>query len=173
MRKIFVIAFCVFLLCGCGEKEVEKEENVNIEEDEESDIEEVEEEKEEINIISRKEYELDGEEVTIILDEDDGNYKVTVFGYANTEEKASILLTSLSTHMKGIDYSISVRYEELFMTVTSDGTIAGVNRDGSVSYSAPDWYGFPEEENLTEEQKEYFQDIIKIEEDFLENIQNL
>lgn len=172
MKKILVfLLICVFLV-GCGkEKEVEEipEENngkeiITTEESEET--EEIEnKEKEEVNIIYNKDYELDGEKIQITLDE---NYKVIVIGNAKSEEKASLLLTTFSADMNGVEYSIAVRYNDLFMMVTSDAAISGKNTDGSISYGMPDWYKFPKDD-LGEELKKYKDEIKEIENDFFGN----
>lgn len=180
MKKILgFLLICVFLV-GCGEeKEVEEitEENngkeiITTEESEET--EEIEnKENEEINVIFHKDYEVDGEKVTISLDEIEDNLKVVVYGEANTEEKASLLLTTFSADMKEINYSISVKCKDLFMLTTSEGMVSGINRDGSMSFSAPDWYGFSNNVDLTEELKDYIQNVQEVEKDFLEEIQDL
>ncbi len=174
MKKIFIVLLAVLFLTGCGE---EKNINQTTEENKKQEIIEVErkegtkeiewKENEEIKIIYNKDYELDGEKIKIILDE---NNKVTVFGNTKTEEKASLLLTTFTTDMYGIDYSIAVMCNDLFMTASSDATVSGKNKDGSIAYGAPDWYEFPEDE-LREELKNYKDEIKEIENDFLKNAQ--
>lgn len=175
MKKILCLLFiCVFLI-GCGkekeDKEIQKENNkkeiITMEETEE--IENIEnKEKEEINIIYSKDYELDGEKIQITLDE---NCKVIVIGNAKTEEKASLLLTTFTADMYGIDYSVAVMFDDLFMSATSNAVISGKNTDGSISYGIPDWYEFPEDD-LGEELETYKKEIKEIENDFLENVQD-
>ena len=124
-------------------------------------------------MIFYKDYELDGEKVTISLNETEDDLEVSILGKSKTEEKASLLLTIISSDMKEISHSISVFCGDLYMMKPSGGTVFGINRDGSVSFSAPDWYGFPDEEDATEELKDYMKSVKEAEKDFLEEIQNL
>lgn len=170
MKKAFLVLFLCLFLAGCGKNVEEIKENT---EEVEEEFQNKTEEKEEINILFRKEYELDGEKISFSVQEDGDDYKVIVLANAKTEEKASLLLTMLSSDMNKINYSIAVKCNDLFMTVSSDGVISGSNKDGSVAFRAPDWYEFPEEDELTEEQKRYIEDIREIENQFLENLKDL
>lgn len=170
MKKILMVLLICAFLVGCGEekevKEIQMEsdekEIISIEEDKED---EENSKKDDIRIIYDKEYELDGEKIQITLDD---NYKVIVIGNAKTEEKASLLLTTFTADMYGIDYSVAVMCGDLFMTASSDAVVSGKNKDGSIAYGIPDWYEFPEDD-LNEELKKYKDEIKEIENDFLEN----
>lgn len=132
-----------------------------------------EENKEEVNVIFYKDYEIDGEKMNISLNEIQDDLKVIVYGEAKTEEKASLLLTIVSGDMKGINYTVSVKCGDLFILITSDGIVSGTNRDGTTCFKVPDWYDFPDEEDLTEELKDYIKNVKEAEKDFLEEISDL
>lgn len=170
MKKAFLVLFLCLFLAGCGkntEEITEKPEEI------EDEFLNQQEEKEEINILFSEEYELDGEKISYSVQEDGDDYKVIVLANAKTEEKASLLLTMLSSDMNKINYSICVKYNDLFMVVNSEGVVSGYNKDGSIAFGAPDWYGFPDEDELTEEHKGYIKEIREIENQFLEGVKDL
>lgn len=97
------------------------------------------------NIITEKEYTIDGEELTMRIVEKDGELTMAALGNAKTEEKASLMLaTLLATFNKAEinNFYISVIVGDLMVVCTpnEDGyQVSGKNKDGSFALSSPDW----------------------------------
>ncbi len=109
-----------------------------------------------INSIFQKEYEVDGEKINISLDENDGKMSIDIFGNTKDEEKASIMLACFKKSLSEISidgYSITIKTGEasvIYKESEGNNTLMGTNRDGSISFSTPDWlvteFTIPEDE---------------------------
>lgn len=103
-------------------------------------------EEKEANIIDSKKYEVDGEDVGISLSETDGIFDISIIGNAKDEQKASIMFVCYKMLLDEIDglkkYDIAVMAGEKSIMCFKDGeetTITGTNKDGSLTFSTPDW----------------------------------
>lgn len=183
-----VVAAFIFMLIGTitysetddyKEQVESKEENTT--EEKEDDISELESKQiyneAKADIISKKEYETDGGNMIIAILEDDGKGEFYIFGTANTEEKASIMFATILSKFDNKGdifnrYSIHVSCESGSISYIDDKdedniVITGTNKDGSLSFSTPDWiiteFTMPEEEF-----NEYTNEIINALLDFVE-----
>lgn len=114
-----------------------------------------EEEEEETNIIAQKEFLVDNQKLTIFLSENGEDLKISAWGYAETEEKATLMLVCFKSEFDdlNIDYSIWVKCDEEDVHYMKNGentNIIGTNRDGSMTLSMPDW--IVSEFTMTEEE---------------------
>lgn len=133
-------------------------------------------EKSTLNIISQKEYEIDGEKVSVSFEEKNNKIKINTYGYTKTEEKACLMLTVFKTSFDelGVDeYSITIFCGELFLSYAmTDGEIyiSGNNKDGSMTLSMPDWivseFTMPEEEINS-----YASEILSVLKEFSKNME--
>lgn len=113
----------------------------------------------EVNVISESKSEIDGEEASISLVDNDGKHNLRATAYAKSEEKACALLTCFVMQFEKLGnldgFSVIVYCGDLYALYlkTDNGPyITGKNRDGSSSLVAPDW--FVSELTMPEEQQE-------------------
>lgn len=98
------------------------------------------------NYLKTKEYELDGEKISIFLTESDSKYRILVSANAINEEKASLILATFVADLKKIDsidgFDISIFCNDLLVTYLTTETgyiISGTNTDGTTVLTTPDW----------------------------------
>lgn len=154
-------------LRNCNITDGDSVEQITEENNEESDA----------NVLFQKEYEVDGEEVSLSLDENNGKTSINVFGYAENEEKATVLFATCLSVLKkvGVDnFNISVFCGELsalYMSADDKNYIIGTNKDGSYTHSMPDW--LVTEFTTPEEKLEaYSKKITKVLNSFAEDMSN-
>lgn len=97
------------------------------------------------DVITQKEYEIDGEKAMLSLSEKDEEININFYGRANTEEKASLMLAILLSSFKGLPvdgYSVVVWCGDLsvsYLTTDNGYLVNGTNKDGSNTLELPDW----------------------------------
>lgn len=106
--------------------------------------EEDEKEIDESSIIAKKESLVDGEKLLLFVSEEEGSLSLGAYGSAKTEEKASLLLSTviLTFDELKVDYNIMVSYNEFSVLYTKKDDsiyIVGINKDGTSTFSLPDW----------------------------------
>lgn len=126
------------------------------------------------NILFKKEYEIDGENISISMDEENEKLGMNIFAHAKDEEKACIMLACYITLLDDIEpdkYNLVIMVGEKSVMYFKDGekiTISGNNKDGSLSLSAPDW--IVTEFTMSEDEMNSFTDeIINTMKDFGES----
>ncbi len=157
---------------------IKENEQIQSQETSENEIEEVETEKTDANLIAKGEYKVDGEDLTVVLYENDGNLEFYVHGNVKTEQKAGVMLADFQSYFEKLkmeNYTITINFGELFisyMKTKDDLYVFGYNRDGSASLSAPDW--FPSELTMSDEEfNDFVKEIDKCFDDFMKNKANL
>lgn len=128
-------------------------------------------EKSTLSIISQKEYEIDGEKISISLEENNGKIEITVWANAKTEEKACLMLTVLKTSFDKLStdgYNITILCGKLsvsYIMIDEEIYISGNNKDGSFTLSMPDWV--VSEFSMSEEEiNSYASEILMVLKDF-------
>lgn len=102
------------------------------------------EEESETNIIFQKEFFVDNQKLTLFISEEEENVKISAWGNADTEEKATLMLIIFKSQFDdlNVDYSIWVMCGEqniLYLKNGENTIISGSNKDGSMTFSMPDW----------------------------------
>lgn len=150
---MILLIVCCTIITGCGSPSVSQEEyeSVVAERDalkKELDKNEIEEkEKDELNILYNEKYIVDGEEVSMILGEEDGKINLTFFGETEDKEKAYLMFVTFLAECKNIEklvdiYSVVINCGDLnitYITSESGSNIVGTNKDGSTTLGKPDW----------------------------------
>lgn len=138
-------------------------------------LEEKNESEEQSNIIFSKKYEIDGKEFSISLLEKNSKFSVNVFGDTETENKACEAIAGFYTgfNIGGFEeYSIMVNVDDIYVTLIKtkeNQQILGKNRDGSITFSAPDWFTL-ETDLPNDEYQSFHNEILSAINDFFENI---
>lgn len=124
-------------------------------------------------IIAKKDYEVDGQTVSISLTEESGKQKLEFNGSANTEEKAYLLTSAFVVEMNSFDdefYSllVNVRCDNQFVLYQSNNygkviIVSGTNRDGTFVMDIPDWISDKNMETLNIEPEDLESYVIEIE----------
>ena len=132
---------------------------------------EIEENETEVRMISKKEYNVDGEEMTLALFEKNEDISFYTSANVKSEEKAAVMLITLKSTFEDlgvVDYSISIHFGELYLLYknTKDGvTVVGDNRDGTTALQFPDWV--PEKLTMSETDfSSYTEEILSALKDF-------
>lgn len=133
-----------------------------------------EKENEEKSLVSKKEYEIDGEKFLIAFFGDESDFEIYISAIAKTEEKAALILTTIDSLFKeSVDeYSININcmdYNVSYMKNKEKTIVTGTNKDGTASTSMPDW--LPSELTMPEqEMTEYNSEIKNAIKDFFEKM---
>lgn len=124
------------------------------------------------SIIAKKESIVDGEKILIFASEDEGDLSLGAYGSAKTEEKASLLLTTIQSTFDElkVDYTIMISYSEfsvVYMKIGDNLLITGTNKDGTSTTSLPDWI-VSEIEMSDKESGEYVIEVLTVINEFCE-----
>lgn len=126
-------------------KSIEQIEETETEETKENKIETETESASTSNVIFSDEFTVDGERLSISLEENNGEYSLNASGNAKTTGKATVMLLQLKSSFESTSverYSILIHAGDLYVLCgkSSIGTImSGVNSDGSMCMTSPDW----------------------------------